>query len=226
MTAPHAPWSLTGECMLAWARGRDARVRELPGDLQALPGPCMVTAARFESSPVGPYLELAVSEPARLGARPGMCVTTMVVDSHDSRVGGRLNWGFPKELGALVWDSSGEERTLVWEERSLRVHAVPGGPSVPVFLPMRALQRRADGMVVVPGHLRGRARVSRIDIETAEGDALAGLAGFHRGLLVSGLKLVVDPARRPHGFAATLRAPLRAPEPALSLGGRNGHRGD
>ena len=212
--------------MLAWARWRGPRPAELPGDLRAMPGPCWVTAARFESSPVGPYLELAVSEPARLGVRPGMCVTTMVVSSADSRVGGRLNWGFPKELGTLVWDASGDERTLVWEERGVRLRAVPGGPSAPVFLPMRALQRRADGMVVVPGRIRGRARVSRIEIDTADGDALGGLAGPHRGLLVSGLKLVVDPARRPHGFAATLRAPLRAPEPALSLGGRNGHRGD
>lgn len=226
MTAPHAPWSLTGECIVAWARWRGPRANELPGDLRALPGPCSITAARFESSPVGPYLELAVSEPARLGARPGMCITTMVVDSQDSRVGGRLNWGFPKEMGTLSWDGSGDERTLVWEERKVRVHAAPGGPSLPVFLPMRALQRRADGMVVVPGRLLGRARVSRIEVETAEGDALSGLAGRHRGLLVAGLKLVVDPARRPYGLAATLRAPLRAPEPALSLGGRNGHRGD
>ena len=226
MTAPHAPWSLTGECILAWVGGHGSRRAELPGDLRPLPGPSCVSAARFEHSPVGPYLELAVSEPARLGVRPGMCVTTMVVDSHDSRIGGRLNWGFPKELGVLHWDASGDERTLVWEERQVRVRAVPGGPAVPVFLPMRALQRRADGTVIVPGHLRGRARVSRIEIETAEGDPLAGLAGPHRGLLVSGLKLVVDPARRPAGRAATLRAPLRAAEPALSLGGNNGHRGD
>lgn len=226
MTAPHAPWSLTGECILAWAGRRGARTDGLPGDLRPLPGPSCVSAARFEQSPVGPYLELAISEPARLGARPGMCVTTMVVDSHESRVGGRLNWGFPKELGTLRWEESGDERMLVWEDRSVRVRAVPGGPAAPVFLPMRALQRRADGMVVVRGRLRGRARVSRIEIETADDDPLAGLAGPHRGLLVSGLKLVVDPARRPTGFTATLRAPLRAPEPALSLSGCKGHRGD
>ena len=226
MAAPHAPWSLTGEAILVWVGCQGARVAALPADLRAMPGPCLVTAARFEHSPVGPYLELAVSEPARLGARPGMCVTTMVVDSHDSRVGGRVNWGFPKELGTLQWESDGEERSLVWAERGVRVQATPGGPALPVFLPMRALQRRADGMVVVPGRLRGRARLSRIEIEAPEDDALAGLAGPHRGLVVAGLKLVVDPARRPTGLTATLRAPLRAAEPALSLGGHNGHRGD
>ncbi|MDQ4098777.1 MAG: acetoacetate decarboxylase family protein, partial [Actinomycetota bacterium] len=146
MPAPHAPWSLTGECIVAWARwqagtaGAGPRA-PLPGDLQALPGPSSLTAARYETSPVGPYLELAVGEPARLGARPGVCITTMVVDSADSRIGGRLNWGFPKELGTLVWDTEGEARSLVWEERKVRMRAVPVGPSVPVVLPMRALQR-------------------------------------------------------------------------------------
>ncbi|MGH9278016.1 MAG: acetoacetate decarboxylase family protein [Acidimicrobiales bacterium] len=190
----------------------------MPPDLHPLPGPCMVSASRFEESPVGPYLELAVGEPARLGARPGLCITTMVVDAHDSLIGGRLNWGFPKELGTLHWESEGEARTLAWEEGKVRIRAEPSGPALPVVVPMRALQRRADGMVVVPARLRGRARVSRVEVDVVEGDALAGLAGHHRGLLVSGLHLVVDPARRPAGLHATLRAPLRAAEPALTWG--------
>lgn len=212
--------------MLAWARWRGGAARPLPDELSPVPGPWMITAARYETSPVGPYLELAVSQPARLGARPGMCVTTMVVDSADSRVGGRLNWGFPKELGTLRWGAGLEERTMSWEERRIAVRAVPSGPAVPLVVPMRALQRRADGVVVVPGWLRGRARLSRIHVDVPDDDDLAGLGGQHRGLLVSGLKLVVDPARRPIGLTATLRAPLRAPEPALSWGSRNGHSGD
>jgi hypothetical protein len=211
--APHAPWSLTGECVVAWARWRGSG---LPPDLRPLPGPATVTAARFDQSPVGPYLELAVGEPARLGARPGMCVTTMVVDSADSRLGGRANWGFPKELGTLRWDSRDEERTLSWEERHITVQAVPYGPAVPVILPVRALQRRADGMVVVPGRFWGRGRLSRVQIDVPADDPLAGLARRHPGLLVSGLHLVIDPARHPRGLTATFRAPLRAPEPALS----------
>jgi hypothetical protein len=46
-------------------------------------------------------------------------------------------------------------------------------------------------------------------------DALAPLAGPHRGLLLSGMRFVVDPARLPAGLTSTFRAPLRAPEPAL-----------
>ncbi len=219
MSAPQAPWTLTGECFVCWAGWRGDRP-ELPSDLHRLPGPTTVTAARYEESPVGPYLELAVSQPARLGARPGMCITTMVVDSVESRLGGRVNWGFPKELGTLRWEEAGEERSLTWEDRKVAARAVPSGPSVPMWLPFRALQRRADGMVVVPGHLRGRARRASVEIDVHDDDPLAGLAGRHHGVLVSGLHLVVDPARRPWGLLATLRAPLTAPEPALSWGDR------
>lgn len=217
MAAPHAPWSLAGECVLAWARWRGDRA-PLPDGLHPLPAPCSLTAARFDDSPVGPYSELAVGEPSRLGARPGVCVTTIVVDSADSRLAGRVNWGFPCELGTLRWAGAGEERSLSWEERGVRVTAVPLGPTMPVVLPLRALQRRSDGLVVVPGWMRGRARVSRVDVETPDDDALAGLAGRHHGLLVAGLRLVLDPARRPSGLLAPLRAPLRAAEPALSWG--------
>jgi hypothetical protein len=155
-----------------------------------------------------------------------MCITTMVVDSADSRMGGRINWGFPKELGTLQWEAEGESRSLAWEERKVRVRAVPLGPAVPVIMPMRALQRRGDGMVVVPGRMWGRARLSRVEVEVVDGDPLAGLTGRHPGLLVSGLHLVVDPARRPAGLTATLLAPLRAPEPALTWGREPTHAGD
>jgi hypothetical protein len=210
---------------VAWARRRGDRPA-LPADLHPLPGPCWLVAARFDHSPVGPYLELTVGDPARLGARPGMCVTTMVVNSADSRIGGRLNWGFPKELGTLVWDAAGEDRSLRWSERGVTVSASPSGPGVPVIAPLRALQRRADGLVVVPGRFWGRGRLSRVEVTVPDRDPLAGLAGTHRGLLVSGLHLVVDPARHPTGLTASLRAPLRAAEPALSWRRQPTHAGD
>jgi len=199
---------------LATVRPRPA---ELPDGLCGLPGPCTFTANRFDDSPVGPYREFAVAQPARLGARAGMCVTTMAVTSVDARLGGRVNWGFPKELGTLVWLDEGDRRVLRWEERDIVVRATPTGPPLPVLCPLRALQRRADGLVSVRGLLRGRGRVARIEVDVPADDPLAGLAGRHLGLMVSGMRLVMHPARRPVGLAATLRAPLRAPEPALSL---------
>ena len=200
-----------------------ATVGELPDELRRIPGPCSITAARYDDSPVGPYRELAVGVPARLGARLGLCITTMAVTSVDSRLGGRMNWGFPKELGTLVWVDEGDDRVLEWRERDIVVWATPVGPPLPVLLPLRALQRRADGLVSVRGHAKGRGRVARVEIEVPEDDPLAGLAGRHRGLMVAGMRLVVHPARRPVGLAASLRAPLRAPEPALSWGRQSQH---
>lgn len=204
--------------------GSSARLgSDLPDGLRPMPGPCTVTAARYDDSPVGPYRELAVAEPARLGARLGVCITTMAVTSVDSRLGGRVNWGFPKELGTLVWLDEGEDRIMRWEERGIVIRATPVGPPLPVLMPLRALQRRADGLVSVRGHARGRGRLARIDMTIPEDDALAGLAGRHHGLMVAGMRLVVNPARRPVGLTATLRAPLRAPEPALSWGRQQQH---
>ena len=81
-----------------------------------MPGPAVIIAARYQASPVGPYSELLVAEPARVGLRPGWCVTNGVVDSSAARVGARLNWGFPKELGSLVWEFEGNQRELRWVE--------------------------------------------------------------------------------------------------------------
>lgn len=219
---PHAPWLLGGESLLALASLKEP-LGDIPEGLRRVPGPCSITGARYDESPVGPYRELAIGQPAHLGARLGLCITTMVVTSVDSRLGGRVNWGFPKEMGTLVWLDEGEDRVLRWEEREIVVRASPVGPPLPVLLPLRALQRRADGLVSVRGHARGRGRVARVDVEVPADDPLAGLAGRHRGLMIAGMRLVMNPARRPVGLTATLRAPLRAPEPALTWAPQSQH---
>lgn len=217
MPAPFAPWQLSGESLVGLAAARRSWPT-LPWGLQPLPGPSLVVAVSFATSPVGPYLELAIGEPARLGVRPGWCITTMVVDSAASRLGGRLNWGFPKELGTLVWRSDGPDRELHWVERNIVVRGHASGLPLPVLVPVRTLQRRSDGPVVVPGRLLGRGRVGLVEVEVPEGDELALLAGRHPGMHVAGMRFIMRPARHPVGLASTLRAPLRAPEPALSWG--------
>jgi hypothetical protein len=211
-----------GESLLALASVKEP-LGDLPEGLRRVPGPSSITAARYDESPVGPYRELAIGQPAHLGARLGLCITTMVVTSVDSRLGGRVNWGFPKEMGTLVWLDEGDDRVLRWEERDIVVRASPVGPPLPVLLPLPALQRRADGLVSVRGHARGRGRVARVDVEVPADDPLAGLAGRHRGLMIAGMRLVMNPARRPVGLTATLRAPLRAPEPALTWAPQSQH---
>lgn len=202
--------------MVALVRNRRVSVR-LPAGLSRLPGPALVMAVRYAASPVGPYVELAVAEPARLGLRVGMCVTAMVVTSPDSRVGGIVNWGFPKELGTLAWAPVGDGIELTWKERDVRVTSRPyGRRALPALVPMRTLQRRADGPVVVPGRVRGWARVARVSVSVADDtDPLAVYAGAHWGVQVGGLSLRMDAARTPAGLLSSLRAPLQAPEPAL-----------
>ncbi len=195
---------------------RRPRGGQLPEGLRPLAGPAFVVAARYQDTPVGPYSELLVAEPARLGLRPGLCVTTAVVDSPQARVGGRLNWGFARELGTLVWDRDGDERELRWVERGMAVRGRPAGPPMPVLVPFRNLQRRADGPVVIPARVRGRGHLARVEVDTDDNDPLVWLSGNHRGIVVDGLHFILDPARLPSGLTSTLRAPLTAPEPAMT----------
>jgi hypothetical protein len=213
-----APWSLTGESIVGLARGRGARLGPLPTGVARVPGPVLVVAVRYDGSPVGPYLELSVGVPARLGIRLGWCMTMTVVDSAAARSGGRANWGFPTELGTLVWERAGGERSLRWVERDIEVRGVPGRVRLPALVPVRAVQRRRDGPVVVPGRLRGLARVAAVTVSAPADDALASIVGRHRGVTVDSMRFLIRPARTPFGLASTLRAPLAAPEAALMVG--------
>jgi len=215
MSAPVAPWALTGESLVALARCSDVP-GPLPDGLRRVPGPALIVANRYAQSPVGPYLELAIGCLARLGPRPGWCFTTMVVDNPEARVGGRLNWGFPKELGRLLWSHDGDERELRWVDRDICVRGVPSSLALPMLMPMRALQRRGDGPVVIPGRVWGRAHFASVRVYAPQDDPLVALAGRHRGAHLAGMHFNVRPARRPVGFTSTLLAPLQAPEPALS----------
>ncbi len=197
MTAPGPPWRLRGDGIAALVR--PALPDLLPVGIERLPGPSLLVAAHYASSPVGPYLELVLASPARVGPRPGVCVTTMAVDSHDSVVGGRSNWGFPKELSSLRWAPRGDGPALHCEDRGMAVAARPRGPALPLVAPVVCLQRRGEEPVLVAGWVRGRFRSAQVDVEvdaaTDTGDPLQALAGRHRGLLVTSLKLVVSAAR-------------------------------
>ena len=119
-------------------------------------------------------------------------------------------------LGLFLWLHDGDERELRWLDRDVCVRGVPSALTLPVLVPMRALQRRGDGPVVVPGRVWGKAQLASVRVYAPQDDPLAGLAGRHRGAHLAGMHFNVRPARRPVGFLSTLLAPLRAPEPALS----------
>lgn len=219
MTVASAPWSLSGECLLAVCLSGGSPGGRLPHGIVGMPGPVVVVAARYDTSPVGPYQEMVVLEPARAGARIGMCATTAAVDSAEARLGGRVNWGIPKELGTLVWSDEGDRRTLRWVERGIAVTGTPHGPALPALVPFRSVQRRADGVVSIRSRSRGAARLATVEVEVEPGDDLCRLAGRHRGAIVSSLRVVMAPARL-HERSPAARSSREAAEPALSSGSR------
>lgn len=213
---PAARWALSGECLVAVVRPGLATL--LPPGLHAVPGPRLVLGARYDQSPVGPYLELAVCEPARIGARIGMCVTTMVVNTVEARRGGRVNWGLPKELGTLDWSEDGDVRILKWADRDMTLRATPVGPPLPTLVPLRLLQRMADEPMAAAARLKGRGRLARVEVELAADDPLAWIGGSHAGSVVSSARLVMGEALPVRTHRVTGRYARPAAEPALSLG--------
>ncbi len=211
---PEAPWSLSGEVVVAFVRrpaGGDAAA--LPPGLLPLPGPAVLWAGHWAQTPVGPFTELAVAVPARLGLRPGLCITMSVVNNADARLAGRVGWGMPRQLGSLRWLALGPQRTLAWSERNLEVRAGVRPGAGPFTKALRGLQWRGDGPVVVPARLSGWIRRAHLEIEVGPDDDLAALTGPRRGWVISGRSLVLEPSRRPSGLLRTLLAPA-TPETA------------
>lgn len=218
-----APWTLRGEAVLTMVRGWRAdggpgALGPVPAGLRPLPGPAVVLVERFAESPAGPFVALSVGRPARLGLRPGVCFTLMVVNQHDRLVAGRLNWGYPGEMGELTWEVTAEGGAVVrWPERDVVIEVERRSkPAIPGVLPIRTLQRRADGPVVVPARFWGRLQRASAHISTAGSDPLGAVAGEHAAVWVEGLRCSLRPARHPRGLLSSLPAPLRAPEPGWS----------
>lgn len=209
--------------MLAWVARRSGGRAPLPPELRPLPGPAALVAMRYDESPIGPYGELSVLVPARLGLRPGMFTVAMVVTTHEARLECRRHWGLPAELGTLRW-STGDSgalgpRTVRWEECGLAFTARPFGPSVLApMVPVRSVAWRPTGAVVLGRRLRARVRLARCQVEAADGDDLAWLAGGHAGVTLGGARIVAGVARRPTGVLSSIpwreRATGGAPEPA------------
>ena len=196
----------------------------VPAGVRPLPAsPVLVVGAAYQDSPIGPYNELAVGVVGRIGLRPGLTVLHQVVDAPEARVVYRQHWGLPTQLGTFLWSRDGDERSMRWEERGLVVRSTPVGMRLPVALPLRAVQRRTDGPVVLPRRMYALMRYARIGIEVADPlnaqeTDLSWLAGAHRGVMINGMRIVAGRARHPIGALSSLRAPLvpgRAAEPAL-----------
>ena len=210
---PRPPWRSSGECVLAWVRPPRALRDLLPQGVSPLPGRAALVGVSYVDSPVGPYLELSLGLPARLGLRPGLCVVFQAVSDVRARRASQALWGLPATVAALSWAVEGDERVMRCEEPGLELRGIPVGPRFPAIVPVRSVQRRADGPVVVPRRFLALVRLSRSVVSTAP-SFLEGLAGAHPGAVMAGARVVTRPARHPTGAWSSLRAPLPAPEPA------------
>jgi hypothetical protein len=235
------PWRMVGESVVAFVGGGGgswgAAVRGLlPPGVRSLPGPAVVVGVSYTSSPVGPFVELSVGVPARLGLRPGLCVVFQVVSVPEARTAYRSGWGLPATSEpSLTWSSTaGSVVELSCPALGFSLSGTAAGPGVPMVVPMRSLQHRTDGPVVLPRRLLARVRRARTSVHVEGGAPAASAAGAfedersflslfagdHPGICLSGARILARPARQPAGLWSSLRAPLVVGEPAVFVGNR------
>ena len=211
-------WALVGEAVVLMARR--PRGRRPPRPLRRLPGaPALVVAARWQSSPVGRFDEVAVLEPALAGLRPGLVLTAHGVSVPHASGSYRAEWSLPAEPATIRWSSDITGCTVTWEEEALRAEASSSRWPVPLVLPLPLIH---GGRIPfrVPQRVRGLARPARATISCANASSdLAWLAGEHRGLLFRAARLAMLPRRAsPTAALQSLRLQLPAgPEPAARL---------
>jgi len=113
----------------------------------------LLAIIHYDSSPVGPYDELAVSI---LSAR-GPTVVEMYVNSPASMIGGRAGWGFPKQLARLHCERWGRRLSFRCGNRTKRVRSC--GPVFPLRANLWTVQLLEGQRVRVPVSIEGRARL-------------------------------------------------------------------
>jgi hypothetical protein len=122
---PPAPWHFHGQAYVGLFRAD--RPASLPAGLRPLFNPHwrVVALIRYQAGTLR-YDELIAGSLARQGARAGVYIPTIWVDSEPSLRGGRRIWGLPKELATFAWagdtvqisDAAGPLATLSIDSRA------------------------------------------------------------------------------------------------------------
>jgi hypothetical protein len=134
---PHPPWHLRGAAVV------------LPYGVLGV-----LALVHYETSPVGPYDELAV---IRL-TRRGPSVVEMCVNSTASMIGGRRGWGYPKQLGRLQWQR--QDQRVLFRAGRRQWLVSPWGIAFPVRLRAWTAQLLNGTSVRAPVRVAGRARLA------------------------------------------------------------------
>lgn len=187
-----APWRLRGDghILLYWFR-RDPRRASAFTQPQLADhwrgGLGSLTWMDYRESPVGPYREiLFVPGMFALDGRRDFSISRIFVDSLTSVIGGRANWGIPKDLADFQRDVRADGTEFLSahvdgrEIAHLISHAV--GPAIPIdtgFMPLTMMQRMDGRLFYTPLTLRGRAQfLDVVRVETDPTDVeLPSLAG-------------------------------------------------
>jgi hypothetical protein len=172
------PWRLAGSGLIIVTkpdREDPSLQRFTPTELRprALPGLSITMFVDYWRSEAGPYRELLfIPSRFRIGNARRWSISRIYVSTRASVVGGRANWGIPKELASFDLDGVADQRQRVTVSREDRMIASlefePFGPEIPVttaWLPARLLRlaQYRDGQTFefTPA-ARGRMRPARL----------------------------------------------------------------
>ncbi|MFJ6671677.1 acetoacetate decarboxylase family protein [Actinosynnema sp. NPDC091369] len=196
---PPEPWELHGRaCVSVWLV-RASALPPLPVRPVTVFGRAVVGTAFVDYRPPGmAYHEVLAAVLVRRGARFGVSITRIWVDSPESRAGGRELWGIPKELAEFEW---GDDLAASARDEHGPVAAVRArSPRFGVRLPVAGSTWQAFGDGVARTPLRAAGRVSPVRA-TWRVDPSGPLAWLlpHRpllGLAVRDLWMRFGPRRR------------------------------
>ena len=135
----------------------------------------------YYTSPVGPYREWLFIPGKRINAKgKHYCVSHIVVDSPESMLAGRANWGMPKELGHFSWSVSHRDYRLKadFENSHLQLYGIARGPLVPIhsgILPFSLFQYWEQQNFWTKPHAVGQCQWLQVKNCRYVGDSLPNL---------------------------------------------------
>jgi hypothetical protein len=110
-----APWNLIGEGIVLTHRAKKKWMLEngcIPAHLQNSfkGGLAFTMLVDYHEADCGPYKELLfIPGFFLIDNRYRLMITKIYVDSEDSIISGRKNWGIPKEMAKITWENSGSK---------------------------------------------------------------------------------------------------------------------
>ncbi|MFE9748566.1 acetoacetate decarboxylase family protein [Saccharothrix saharensis] len=196
---PPEPWELRGRaCVSVWLVRANA-LPPLPVRAVTVFGRAVVGTAFVDYRPPGmTYHEVLAAVLVRRGARFGVSIARIWVDSPASRAGGRELWGIPKDLARFEWD--GDLAASARDEHGAIASVRARSPRFGVRLPVAGSTWQAfgDGVARTPLRATGRVTPVRVTWHVEPSGPLGWLLP-HRpllGLAVRDLRLRFGPRRR------------------------------